>query len=164
MRQYPVPLGPQHQSMLLPCKACVMSRVRQISPVFPCIKFFWPQDVQTQIAGHPGHHSLSKTPEKGALHKVLVQDIPRLGSGISRRVGPWYPWNILPQNFIFTLVFPSRMSETNSIKFHCVRVPRKAEKSKARTTEETIQWASSNSWGHFDRHRIDTTWKCHPTI
>ena len=33
--------------------------------------------------GHPGH-SLSKTTEKGALHKVFVQDIPTSGSLMSQ--------------------------------------------------------------------------------
>ena len=55
------------------------------------IKFLQIRDVPTQIPGHPGH-SLSKTTEKGHLHKVL--------SGISRRLGPGCPRNIPPKNFI----------------------------------------------------------------
>ena len=59
------------------------SRVRQISPKFSCIKFFQIRDVPTQIPGHPGH-SLSKTTEKGQLHKVFVCDIPTSGSRMSQ--------------------------------------------------------------------------------
>ena len=59
------------------------SRVRKISPKFSCIKFFQIRDVPTQIPGHPGH-SLSKTTEKGHLHKVFVRDIPTSGSRMSQ--------------------------------------------------------------------------------
>ena len=58
-------------------------RVRKISPKFSCIKFFQIRDVPTQIPGHPGH-SLSKTTEKGHLHKVFVRDIPTSGSRMSQ--------------------------------------------------------------------------------
>ena len=58
-------------------------RVRKISPKFSCIKFFQIQDVPTQIPGHPGH-SLSKTTDKGHLHKVFVRDIPTSGSRMSQ--------------------------------------------------------------------------------
>ena len=58
-------------------------RVRKISPKFSCIKFFQIRDVPTQIPGHPGH-SLSKTTEKGHLHKVFVRDIPTSGSLMSQ--------------------------------------------------------------------------------
>ena len=54
------------------------SRVRKNSPKFSCIKFFQIRDVPTQIPGHPGH-SLSKTTEKGHLHRVFVRDIPTSG-------------------------------------------------------------------------------------
>ena len=57
--------------------------VRKISPKFSCIKFFQIRDVPTQIPGHPGH-SLSKTTEKGHLHKVFVRDIPTSGSRMSQ--------------------------------------------------------------------------------
>ena len=50
---------------------------------FFCIKFFQIRDVPTQIPGHPGH-SLSKTTEKGHLHKVFVRDIPTSGSRMSQ--------------------------------------------------------------------------------
>ena len=71
-------------------------RVRNISPKFPCIKFFQIRDVPTQILGHPGH-SLSKTTEKATCIKFL--------SGISRRLGPGCPRNVLPKNFMFRLFF-----------------------------------------------------------
>ena len=58
-------------------------RVRRISPKFSCIKFFQIRDVPTQIPGNPGH-SLSKTTEKGHLHKVFVWDIPTFGSLMSQ--------------------------------------------------------------------------------
>ena len=58
-------------------------RVRKISPKFSCIKFFQIRDVPTQIPGHPGH-SLSKTTEKGHLHRVFVRDIPTSGSRMSQ--------------------------------------------------------------------------------
>ena len=61
--------------------------MRKISPKLSCIKFLQIRDVPTQIPGHPGH-SLSKTTEKGHLHKVFFRDIPTSGSpdvpGISR--------------------------------------------------------------------------------
>ena len=60
-----------------------LHRVRKISPKFSCIKFFQIRDVPTQIPGHPGH-SLSKTTEKGHLHKVFVRDIPTSGSRMSQ--------------------------------------------------------------------------------
>ena len=66
------------------------------SPKFSCIKFFQIRDVPTQNPGHPGH-SLSKTTEKGHLHKVFVRDIPTSGSGCPR--------NIPPKNFMFRLFF-----------------------------------------------------------
>ena len=59
------------------------SRVRKISPKFSCIKFFQIRDVPTQIPGYPGH-SLSKTTEKGHLHKVFGRDIPTFGSRMSQ--------------------------------------------------------------------------------
>ena len=46
-----------------------------------------PGTSQTQIAQHH-NHSLSKTTERGAVHKVLVSDVPRLGSRTSQRLGP----------------------------------------------------------------------------
>ena len=61
----------------------LMNRVRKISPKFSCIKFFQIRDVPTQIPGHSGH-SLSKTTEKGHLHKVFVRDIPTSGSRMSQ--------------------------------------------------------------------------------
>ena len=51
------------------------NRVRKISPKLSCVKFFQIRDIPTQIPGHPGH-SLSKTTEKGRLHKVFVRDVP----------------------------------------------------------------------------------------
>ena len=57
--------------------------VRKISPKFSCIKFFQIWDVPTRIPGHPGH-SVSKTTEKGHLHKVFVWDIPTSGSWMSQ--------------------------------------------------------------------------------
>ena len=63
--------------------SCGTSRVRKFSPKFSCIKFFQIRDVPTQIPGHPGH-SLSKTTEKGPLHKVFVRDIPTSGSRMSQ--------------------------------------------------------------------------------
>ena len=57
--------------------------VRKISPEFSFIKFFQIRDVPTHILGHPGH-SLSKTPEKGQLHKDFVRDIPTSGSRMSQ--------------------------------------------------------------------------------
>ena len=45
--------------------------------------FFQIRDVPTQIPGHPGH-SLSKTTEKGHMHKVFVWDIPTSGPLISQ--------------------------------------------------------------------------------
>ena len=71
-------------------------RVRKISPKLSCIKFFQIRDVPTQIPAHPGH-SLSKTTEKGHLHKVFVRDIPTSGSRMSQE----YP----AQNFMFRLFF-----------------------------------------------------------
>ena len=62
---------------------CEVFRVRKISPKFSCIKFFQIRDIPTQIPGHPGH-SLSKTTEKGHLHKVFVRDIPTSGSRMSQ--------------------------------------------------------------------------------
>ena len=59
------------------------NRVRKISPKFSCIRFFQMRDVPTQIPGHPGN-SLSKTTEKGHLHKVFVRDIPTSGSRMSQ--------------------------------------------------------------------------------
>ena len=56
---------------------------RKISPTFSCIKFLQIRDVPTQISGHPGD-SLSKTTEKGHLHKVSVRDIPTSGSLMSQ--------------------------------------------------------------------------------
>ena len=60
------------------------SRERRNSPEFSCMKFFPKAPDKhpnpTQIAGHPGH-SLTKTTEEGALHKVLVRDIPGRGQG-----------------------------------------------------------------------------------
>ena len=43
---------------------------------FSCIKFF-------HVPGHPGH-SVSKTTEKGQLHKVFVRDIPTSGPRMSQ--------------------------------------------------------------------------------
>ena len=54
-------------------------RERKISPMVSCIKFCYIWDVPTQIPGDPGH-SLSKTTEKGHLHKVFVRDIASSGS------------------------------------------------------------------------------------
>ena len=54
-------------------------RERKICPKFSCIKLFQIRDVPTQIPRHPSH-SLSKTTEKGHLHKVFVRDI--LTSGV----------------------------------------------------------------------------------
>ena len=50
---------------------------------FLAYKFFQIRDVPTQIPGHPSH-SLSKTTEKGNLHKVFVRDIPTSGSRMSQ--------------------------------------------------------------------------------
>ena len=47
------------------------------------MKFYQIRDVPTQILGHP-NHSLSKTTEKGHLHKVFVRDIPTSGSLMSQ--------------------------------------------------------------------------------
>ena len=71
-------------------------RVRKISPKFCCTKFFQIRDVPTQIPAHPGH-SLSKTTEKATCINLL--------SGISRRLGPGCPRNILPKIFIFRMFF-----------------------------------------------------------
>ena len=81
----------------------------KISPKFSCIKFFQIRDVPTQIPGHPGH-SLSKTTERGHLQKKTL-------SGISRRLGPWCPTNILPKNFIFRLFYVPDF-RTHNIKAH----------------------------------------------
>ena len=51
--------------------------------MFFYLKFFQIWDVPTRIPGHPGH-SLSKTTEKGHLHKVFVRDIPMPGSLMSQ--------------------------------------------------------------------------------
>ena len=55
-----------------------------------CIQLFGSQGVPTQIAGHPAH-SLSRTAEKGALHKFLpgtsqgrIRDIPTCASLMSQ--------------------------------------------------------------------------------
>ena len=64
-------------------EAYANSRVRKISPKISCLKFFHIRDVPTQIPGRPGH-SLSKTTEKGHLHKVFVRDIPTSGSRMSQ--------------------------------------------------------------------------------
>ena len=77
--------------------AGLKSRERKISPNFSCIKFLQIRDVPTQIPGHPGH-SLSKTTEKGHLHKVFVRDIPTSGSGCPR--------NILPKTLSLGCFFP----------------------------------------------------------
>ena len=66
-----------------PRKLRQSNRVRKISPKFSCIKFFQIRDVPTQNPGHPGH-SLSKTTQKGTLHKVFVRDIPTSGSRMSQ--------------------------------------------------------------------------------
>ena len=58
-------------------------RERKISLKFSCINFFQIRDVPTQISGHPGH-SVSKTTEKGRLHKVFVRDIPTSGPLMSQ--------------------------------------------------------------------------------
>ena len=58
-------------------------RERKISPKFSCIKFLQIRDIPTQIPGYPGH-PLSKTTEKGHLHKVFVRDIPTSGSLMSQ--------------------------------------------------------------------------------
>ena len=66
--------------------------------MFSCIKFFQIRDVPTQIPGHPGH-SLSKTTEKGHLHKGFVRDMPTSGSLMSQE----YP----AQTLLFRLLFRS---------------------------------------------------------
>ena len=79
------------------------NRVRNISPEFSCITFFWSRDVLTQIGGHPGRY-LSKTTEKGTSHKAFVRDIQGWGQGYPD-VWSWSPRKILPKNFIFRLFF-----------------------------------------------------------
>ena len=74
----------------------LLIRERKISPKFSCIKFFHIQEVPTQIPGHPGH-SLSKTTEKGHLHKVSVRDIPMSGSVMSQEY---------PAQTLFLCFFP----------------------------------------------------------
>ena len=73
----------QQADFKLPRLGSRVYRVRKISPKFSCIKFFQIWDVPTQIPGHPGH-SVSKTTEKGQLHKVFVRDVPTSGSRMSQ--------------------------------------------------------------------------------
>ena len=62
------------------------SRERKISPKFSCIKFFQIRDILTQIPATP----CLKQQKKAICRKFL--------SGISQRLGPWCPRNILPKN------------------------------------------------------------------
>ena len=78
-------------------KAVVLLRLRKISPEFSCIEFRHFRDVPTQSPGHPCHF-LSKTTEKGHLHKVFVRNIPTFFSGMSQD----YP---CPKNLCLS-VFP----------------------------------------------------------
>ena len=72
-------------------------RERKISPKFACIEFFQIRDVPTHISGHPGH-CLSKTTEKGHLHKVFLRDIPTSGSLMSQEypAQKLYVWAAFP--------------------------------------------------------------------
>ena len=58
------------------------------------------KSAQSQIAGRPGH-SLSKTTEKGHLHKVFVRDIPTSGSRMSQEypAQKLYVWAVFSVNF-----------------------------------------------------------------
>ena len=54
-------------------------------------------DVPTRIAGHPCH-SLSKTTEKGVLHKVFVRETTQPGSGIPSA------HKLLPSKLFFEII------------------------------------------------------------
>ena len=99
-------------------------------------------------------HSLSKTTEKGHLHKVFVQDIPTSGSLISG--------NILPKNFIFRLLFPSwpislRLWEVppSTVKHFRNKIRNKSGNAPETLSEQILNFQVSYGWRSPNRGKYN---------